>query len=171
MVTADLDAIEFVREVARRTTTVSDAPKLPLAKKAIAKYVPQFNERGILLERATVLEPGEHVVAEARFTEDTWNFGYWYEGLNFVPAVLQIEALAQAGALILLTQPHNQGRICLAAAFNRVRFKRVAQLDELLEIECRITHIGGPIAHATGTVCRKSGRELIARADLTLAVQ
>jgi 3-hydroxyacyl-[acyl-carrier-protein] dehydratase len=171
MVTADLDAIEFVREVARRTTAVSETPKLPLTKKSIARFVPQFNEKGILLERATALEPGKRVIAEARFTQDTWNFGYWYKGMDFVPAVLQIEAVAQAGALILLTQPHNRGRICLAAAFNRVRFKRVAQLDEVLEIECEITHLAGPIAHATGIVSIKGSQELVARADVTLAVQ
>lgn len=106
---AEIDAIDFIRQAAACVNEVSETTlELPRTKKDIAKLVPHFNSDRILMDRVVELVAGEKIVAEKKFSERDWELGSWYAGTSIVPGVLLVEALAQAGALVLLTEPQNR---------------------------------------------------------------
>jgi len=62
-----------------------------------------------------------------------------------MPGVLIVEALAQCGAVALLSLPENQGRLAFFAGIDKVRFKRQVVPGDTLRLECTITKRRGPI--------------------------
>jgi len=67
-----------------------------------------------------------------------------------MPGVLQIEALAQAGAVALLSMDQFKGKIPLFAGTNKVRFKRKVVPGDKLDLYCEIIKIKGPIGIGKG---------------------
>lgn len=70
----------------------------------------------------------------------TMNEGFFqghFPGRPVMPGVLIVEAMAQAGSILLLTDPKHAGRIPLIGSIDNVRFKRpVVPGDQLItEIE------------------------------------
>jgi len=62
-----------------------------------------------------------------------------------MPGVLILEALAQVGAIALLSVPGNEGRIAYFGGVKNARFKAVVQPGDILELECRLTKQKGPV--------------------------
>jgi 3-hydroxyacyl-[acyl-carrier-protein] dehydratase len=86
-----------------------------------------------------------------------------------MPGVLMVEALAQAGAVAVLSEAENRGKLALFAGIDDVRFKRVVRPGDELTLECEIDHVRGPIGRgkARATVEGK----LAVRGTLTFAVE
>jgi 3-hydroxyacyl-[acyl-carrier-protein] dehydratase len=75
----------------------------------------------------------EHIEARWKITGDEFFLAGHFPGNPIVPGVLQLEALAQAGALTLLGDPRYAGKLALFAGVEKVRFRRVVRPgDELL---------------------------------------
>jgi 3-hydroxyacyl-[acyl-carrier-protein] dehydratase len=85
-----------------------------------------------------------------------------------MPGVLIVEALAQAGAVAVLSEEENRGKIALFAGIDGVRFKRIVKPGDELELTCELESVRGPIGRgrATATV----DGELAVRGMLTFAV-
>jgi 3-hydroxyacyl-[acyl-carrier-protein] dehydratase len=86
-----------------------------------------------------------------------------------MPGVLIVEAMAQAGAVAVLSEEENRGKLALFAGIDGVRFKRVVEPGDELELICEIERMRGPIGRgkATATV----DGQLAARGTLTFAVE
>ena len=54
-----------------------------------------------------------------------------------MPGVKMVEALAQCGAVAVLSQPENEGRLVLFAGIDDVRFKRIVRPGEVLDLALR----------------------------------
>lgn len=67
-----------------------------------------------------------------------------------MPGVLQIEALAQAGAVALLSMDQFKGKIPLFAGTNKVRFRNKVVPGDKLELYCEIIKIKGPVGIGKG---------------------
>ncbi len=91
-----------------------------------------------------------------------------FPGEPIFPGVLQIEALAQVGAVALLSVPENRGQIALFAGLDKVRFKGLVRPGDLLELSCRFTGQKGPIGYATGEA--KVDGKIVCRAELLFAL-
>ena len=90
-----------------------------------------------------------------------------FPGNPIMPGVKMVEALAQAGAVAVLSEEANRGRIALFAGIDDVRFKRVVRPGDELMLECDLESLRGPIGRqARATV----GGELAVRGTLTFAV-
>jgi 3-hydroxyacyl-[acyl-carrier-protein] dehydratase len=79
-----------------------------------------------------------------------------------MPGVKMVEALAQCGAVAVLSQPENRGKLALFAGIDDVRFKRVVRPGDTLTLRCDVEAVRGPIGK--GKVRATVGDELAVRA-------
>lgn len=122
----------------------------------------------LLLDEVVTLEPGSRVVARKRVREDEWYLAGHFPGNPIMPGVLMVEALAQAGAVAVLSEEANRGKLVLFAGIDDVRFKRIVRPGDLLELECELERMRGPIGK--GKARATVGGELAVRGTLTFAV-
>ena len=64
---------------------------------------------------------------------------------HVMPGVLILEAMAQVGAVAILSLPENQGKIALLGGVKNARFKRQVVPGDVLELECVLTKRRGPV--------------------------
>ena len=85
-----------------------------------------------------------------------------------MPGVLTIEALAQVGAVIILSVPENKGKVAYFGAINSAKFKGKVTPGDVLMLEVEMIKVKGPIGvgKATATVDGK----VVAIAELTFAI-
>jgi len=141
---------------------------LPLDRAAIEAILPH-REPFLLIDEVLELEPGERVVALKRVREDEWYLRGHFPGRPIMPGVLIVEAMAQTGAIAVLSEEENLGRIALFAGIDDTRFKRIVEPGDELQLECTLEQVRGPIGkgRARATV----DGQLAARGTLTFAVE
>lgn len=122
----------------------------------------------LFLDRIIELVPGEYAVAEKDLlpTEDV--FRGHFPGHAVFPGVLQLEALAQTGAVAVLCQPDARGKIILFGRADEVKFRREVVPGETLRFEMRMTRIRGPVGKGEGKAF--VGSELACSALLTFMI-
>jgi len=121
----------------------------------------------LLVDEVLELEPGERVVAVKRVTEE--NCAGHFPGNPIMPGVLMVEALAQTGAIAVLSQEKNRGRLALFAGIDGVRFKRIVRPGDELRLECVLVTVRGPVGR--GKARATVDGELAVRGTLTFAVE
>ena len=82
-----------------------------------------------------------------------------------MPGVLIIEALAQTGAVAILSKPENKGKIAYFGGIDRCRFKGKVVPGDTLRLETRITREKGPVG--LGEAVASVDGKVVAKADLT----
>jgi 3-hydroxyacyl-[acyl-carrier-protein] dehydratase len=120
----------------------------------------------LLLDEVVELVPGARVVARKRVTQE--DCAGHFPGNPIMPGVKMVEALAQAGAVAVLSEPENRGKLALFAGIDGVRFKRIVRPGDLLELTCDLEAVRGPIGR--GKVRATVDGELAVRGTLTFAV-
>jgi 3-hydroxyacyl-[acyl-carrier-protein] dehydratase len=123
----------------------------------------------LLLDEVIELAPGERVVARKRVRPEEWYLSGHFPGRPIMPGVLIVEAMAQAGAVLVLSEEENRGKLALFAGIDGVRFKRVVQPGDELELTCELERLRGPIGR--GKVTAKVDGQLAARGTLIFAVE
>jgi len=79
----------------------------------------------LLLDRVVEMEPGKRIVAWKNVTVNEPFFHGHFPGAPVMPGVLIVEALAQAGAFLVLSQvPDRQNRLVFFAGIDNARFRR-----------------------------------------------
>ena len=123
----------------------------------------------LLLDEVLELEPGRRVVARREVrSEDPWFAGH-FPDRPVMPGVLIVEAMAQAGAVAVLVEEENRGKIAFFAGIDDCRFKRIVSPGDVLRLTCDIDTVRGPIGRGKATA--HVGDELAARGTLTFAVE
>lgn len=105
----------------------------------------------LLLDRVTTMEPGVSATAELDVTVDMfWVPGHFPE-YPVMPGVLVVEAMAQTGAVALLSLPENAGKLAFFAGIDKVRFKRQVVPGDTLTFSISITKARGAIGFGEAT--------------------
>jgi 3-hydroxyacyl-[acyl-carrier-protein] dehydratase len=141
--------------------------ELPLGRAEIEEILPH-REPFLLVDEVLELEPGRRVVARKRVRPDEWYLRGHFPGRPVMPGVLIVEAMAQTGAVAVLAEEENRGRIALFAGIDDTRFKRIVEPGDELELECTLEQVRGPIGRGKATA--RVHDELAARGTLTFAV-
>jgi 3-hydroxyacyl-[acyl-carrier-protein] dehydratase len=136
-----------------------------LSKAEIEQILPH-RDPFLLLDEVLELEPGGRVVARKTVTEE--DCAGHFPGNPIMPGVKMIEALAQAGAVAVLSEEANRGKLALFAGIDDVRFKRIVRPGDVLELTCDLETVRGPIGK--GKARATVGGELAVRGTLTFAV-
>ena len=141
---------------------------LPLDRDAIEAILPH-REPFLLIDEVLELEPGQRVLARKRVRDDEWYLRGHFPGRPVMPGVLIVEAMAQTGAVAVLSEEENRGRLALFAGIDDTRFKRIVEPGDELELECTLEQVRGPIGK--GKARATVDGELAARGTLTFAVE
>jgi 3-hydroxyacyl-[acyl-carrier-protein] dehydratase len=140
----------------------------PFGRAEIESILPH-RDPFLLLDEVLELEPGRRVVARREVRDDDfWVPGHFPERA-VMPGVLIVEAMAQAGAVAVLIEEENRGKIAFFAGIDDCRFKRVVSPGDTLTLACEIDTVRGPIGRGKATA--HVGDELAARGTLTFAVE
>ncbi|HXG76701.1 MAG TPA: 3-hydroxyacyl-ACP dehydratase FabZ [Gaiellaceae bacterium] len=142
-------------------------PRAPFGRDVIESILPH-RDPFLLIDEVTELEPGRRVVARRQVRAEDWWFPGHFPERPVMPGVLIVEAMAQTGAVAVLVEEENRGRIALFAGIDDCRFKRVVEPGDLLELACEIETVRGPVGRGKATA--HVGGQLAARAALTFAV-
>lgn len=103
-------------------------PDVPDDPVALLPHRPPFR----FVDRVVSLEPGVGVEARYRVTGDEPFLAGHFPGNPIFPGVLQLEALAQTGAIALLSDARYAGKLPLFGGVTDVRFRRLVRPgDEL----------------------------------------
>ena len=138
-----------------------------LTVKEIMEIIPH-RQPFLLLETVEELIPGQRAVAKKCVTYNEPFFQGHFPGEPVMPGVLIIEALAQAGAVAILSKEENRGKTAYFAAIDSAKFKKKVIPGDILILETEIIKSKGPmgIGKATATVDGK----LAVTAQLTFAI-
>jgi len=143
-------------------------PAAPFGKDVIESILPH-REPFLLIDEVHELDPGRRVVASWAIREDAfWVPGHFPERA-VLPGVLIVESMAQTGAVAVLVEEENRGKIAFFAGIDDCRFKRVVEPGDVLTLTCEIDAVRGPIGRGKATA--HVGDTLAARGTLTFAVE
>jgi 3-hydroxyacyl-[acyl-carrier-protein] dehydratase len=93
------------------------------------------------VDEVVSVAPGESAVARWRITGDeAWLVGH-FPGNPVVPGVLQLESLAQTGAIALLADARYAGRLPLFGGVEEVRFRRVVQPGDVIDLDVTLERL------------------------------
>lgn len=122
----------------------------------------------LLVDKIEDYEPGKYAIGYkcVTFREDFFQGHFPTEPV--MPGVLIIEALAQTGAIAILSKPENHGKIAFFGGIDKCRFKGKVVPGDTLRLETRIIKEKGPIG--LGEASAFVDGKLVAKAELTFMV-
>ena len=122
----------------------------------------------LLVDRILECTPGQGAKGMKCVTANEPFFQGHFPGYKVMPGVLIIEALAQVGAVAILSVPENNGKLALFGGIKNARFKRQVRPGDVLELECELTAQRGPMGFGTATATVNG--KTVCKAELTFAL-
>ena len=99
----------------------------------------------LLVDRITECEPGKSATGIKCVSANESQFMGHFPQKHVMPGVLIIEALAQTGAVALLAEEKNKGKIAYFGGIKQARFKRQVIPGDVLTLKCEIISSKGPV--------------------------
>lgn len=122
----------------------------------------------LLIDTIEELEPGVRAVAKKCVSYNEPYFAGHFPGEPVMPGVLIVEALAQAGAVALLSQPEFKGKTAYFGAIQSAKFKKKVVPGDVLILETEIVKRKGPVG--VGSAKAYVDGKLAVQAELTFAI-
>ena len=134
-----------------------------LTTKQIMEIIPH-RQPFLLIDTVEELESGVRAVAKKCVSYNEPFFGGHFPNEPVMPGVLIIEALAQTGAVAILSVEENRGKTAYFAGINSAKFKRKVVPGDVLILETEIIKQKGPIGVGRAT------DDIACIAELTFAI-
>ena len=123
----------------------------------------------LLIDTIEELESGVRAVGRKNVTFNEPYFAGHFPGNPVMPGVLILEALAQTGAVAILSLPENRGKTAYFAGIDKAKFKQMVRPGDTLKLETTIIRSKGPVG--VGEAIATVNGKLAAKAELTFAVK
>lgn len=123
--------------------------QLPLDTVAIRSIIPH-RYPFLLVDRIDELEPGRRAAGSKNVTANEEFFQGHFPDYPVMPGVLIVEAIAQVGAVALLSLEEHAGKVAFFAGINNVRFKRQVKPGDTLRLEVQLSQIRRGIGSGDG---------------------
>lgn len=138
-----------------------------LTAKEILGIIPH-RQPFMLVDTIEELEIGVKAVGKKCVSYNEPFFAGHFPGEPVMPGVLIIEALAQVGAVAMLSKEENKGRTAYFAGINSAKFKGKVCPGDVLMLETEIIKVKGPIG--VGSAKAYVDNKLVTQAELTFAI-
>ena len=122
----------------------------------------------LLVDRIVECEPGKYAKGRKCVSVNEMQFLGHFPQQHVMPGVLIVEALAQVGAVAILTEEENKGKLVFFGGIKNARFKKQVIPGDVLEMECELTERKGPVGY--GKAVAKVDGKVAVTAELTFAI-
>jgi 3-hydroxyacyl-[acyl-carrier-protein] dehydratase len=147
---------------------MTDALTLPLDYAAIERILPH-RYPFLLVDRITELEQDRRIVGIKNISaSERYLSSVGASGRPALPPTILTEAIAQVGAILILSKPENRDRIPLFTGIERVRYRGAVYPGDVVIIEARVKRLRRRMGVLTGHA-RVNGR-VVAHGAMTFAL-
>ena len=122
----------------------------------------------LFVDEILEIAPGESARGVWRLTGDEWFFPGHFPGRPTLPGVLMCEAIAQVGALAVLSDERFAGRLPLFGGIDKARFRRQVVPGDELVLECSMTRLAARAGRGSGRALVNG--ELATECDLMFVI-
>ena len=136
-----------------------DALSLPLDYTAIERILPH-RYPFLLVDRITELEPDKRIVGVKNVTLNERYLTRQPGQPPTLPPTILTEAVAQVGAILILSKPENSEKLIFFAGIDRVRFRHPVHAGDVVEIEARVKRLRSRMGQLDG-LARVNGRVVV----------
>ncbi len=123
----------------------------------------------LLVDKIMEMVPEKRIVGHKSVTINEPFFQGHFPGKPVMPGVLIIEALAQTGAVLVLSKPENKGKIAFFAGIDNCRFKRQVVPGDQLRLEIEVMKLKGMVGKCQARAY--VGEELACEAELMFVLE
>lgn len=123
----------------------------------------------LLIDKVTELEPAKKAVAYKAVTYNEPFFAGHYPQQPVMPGVLIIEALAQTGAVAILSAEQFKGKLIFFGGVNKAKFRDMVTPGCMLRLETEIIKAKGPVG--IGSAKAYVDDKLVTEAELTFVIK
>ena len=123
----------------------------------------------LLIDRIESMEEGKSITALKNVSYNEPFFAGHFPDQPVMPGVLIIEAMAQVGAVSLLSDDKYKGKTPLFGGIKNAKFRRKVVPGDVLRMEVEMTRVRGPLGIGEGKAYVDG--ELCAQAELVFAIQ
>lgn len=123
----------------------------------------------LMVDKITDFEPGKWAKGIKCVSANEMQFLGHFPQQHVMPGVLILEALAQTGAVALLAEEENKGKIALFGGVKKARFRKQVVPGDIIELSCDIITRKGPIG--VGEAVATVNGEVAVNAEISFAIQ
>jgi 3-hydroxyacyl-[acyl-carrier-protein] dehydratase len=147
---------------------MTDALTLPLDYSAIERILPH-RYPFLLVDRITELEPDKRIVGVKNISSsERYLSAVGTRARPALPPTILTEAIAQVGAILILSKPENRDRIPLFTGIERVRYRGAVYPGDVVVIEARVKRLRSRMGILTGHA--RVGGRVVAHGEMTFAL-
>jgi 3-hydroxyacyl-[acyl-carrier-protein] dehydratase len=143
------------------------ALKLPLEIEDIKAILPH-RYPFLLVDRVLEFEEDRRIVGLKNVSSDERYFIAGPGGEPVLPASILTEAMAQAGAILILAKPENRSRLIYFMGIDRVRYRRPVRAGDAVHLEGTVVRLRSKMGSLRG-VARVDGR-VVCEGQMTFAL-
>ncbi|WAM34433.1 3-hydroxyacyl-ACP dehydratase FabZ [Caldicellulosiruptor morganii] len=123
----------------------------------------------LLVDRIIEIEEGKKAKGIKNVTINEPFFQGHFPKEPVMPGVLIVEAMAQVGAVAMLSKEEFKGKTPFFAGIDKVRFKKVVRPGDVLLIETELISLKGSIGKAKAVACVEG--EVVCEGELLFAIK
>ena len=141
---------------------------LPLDYTAIERILPH-RYPFLLVDRITEFDPDRRIVGVKNVSMNERYLAYPPEGgAPVLPPTILTEAVAQVGAIMILSKPENQQKLIFFMGIEKVRFRRPVHPGDVVEIEAEVKRLRSRMGVLRGVA--RVGGKVVVEGTMTFAL-
>src|SRR5262245_2900705 len=140
---------------------------LPLDYSAIERIIPH-RYPFLLVDRIIELEPDKRIVGIKNVTLNERYLSHQPGSSPALPPTILTEAVAQVGAILILSKPENREKLIFFMGIEKVRYRHPVCPGDVVEIEARVRRLRSRMGQLDG-FARVNGR-IVVSGTMTFAL-